>query len=265
MTIRIGRPPLPREHGAWAMLLTPPLLALLAEGPALPGLLAAAGWVAAYALRGPLEALTGKGASGRSGMAQAQPPVAWFWLFCFGLTALGLLGWAVWLQPAVLVLLLLAGSLLALVYWLAARGESRSLWAGLLAVAGLSAGGPLYYLAAAGAVPPAGWVLAYGSLAYFGGSVFRVKSVARERRQVGFRWFSVALHAGFVAGAGLAAWLGWAPTLLAVALMPPALFAAWGARRGGSGPAANLGTVGKIEMGLTLLFALLLLLGLRLS
>lgn len=246
------------------MLLTPPLAALVVEGADPWGLLAMAGWFAAYCLRGPVEVLLGRGASGRAGMAQADAPVARTWLLLFGGLAYALMGSLVLARPRALPLLAGAGALLGLVYRLAGRGEGRSLWAGLLAVAGLTAGGPLYYLAAAGSIPRAAWVLIYGCFAFFGGSVFRVKTVARERRHARFRYLSVALHLALLAGAAVAARLGWAPALLAVALTPPLLVAAYGAWRGGSGPATSLGRVGRIEMGLTLLFAILLVRGLRL-
>lgn len=256
MIMRVGRPPLPREHGAWAMLLTPPIIALLAAGADRWGVVAMIGWFAAYTLRGPLEALAGRGPSGRASAARAEPPVARFWLGIFGTMAAACLLPVVWIRPAVLPLLAGAGLLLGLVWWLALRGRSRSLAAGLLAVTGLMAGGPLYYLAATGSVPPAGWAITYGCLAFFAGSVFRVKALGRERRHAAFRWLAVALHLLFVAGAALAAWLDWAPPLLAVSLLPPLGMALYGARRGGMGPAANLGAVGRAEIWLTILFAL---------
>lgn len=246
------------------MLITPPLAALVAEGADTWGLLATAGWFTAYCLRGPVEVLLGRAASGRAGMPQADPSVARAWLLLFGVPAFTLMGAVVLVRPRALLLLAAAGLLLGVLYRLAGRGESRSLRAGLLAVAGLSAGGPLYYLAATGSIPHAAWVLTFATFAFFGGSVFRVKALARERRHPRFRWLSVLLHLAFVTGAGMAARMGWAPALLAVALTPSLLFATYGAWRGGSGLQANLGRVGRIEMGLTLLFAMLLVLGLRL-
>lgn len=263
MWMQIGRPPLPREHGGWAMLLTPPITALLAVGADGLGLLAVAGWFCAYAVRGPVEVLLGQGASGRAGMAQAELPVARFWLLLLGGLALTLLGTAVVVRPGLLLLLLWAGVLLGAVWWLARRGETRSLAAGLLAVTGLMVGAPLYYLAAEGLVPASGWALTYGCLAFFGGSVLRVKALARERRSPLFRWLSAAAHLAFVLVAAGGVWLGWAPQFLPVALVPPAVWAAHGAWRSGHGPAANLGAVGKAEIWLTLLFALLVIISVR--
>lgn len=245
------------------MLLTPSLVALLAAGADIWGLLALLGWFTAYSLRGPLEVLVGQGASGRAGMAHAEESVARFWLLLFALAAALLLLSAAARQPRLLALLAIAGLLLGIVWWRALRGETRSLASGLLAVVGLMAGAPLYYMAATGSVGADGWAVTLASLAFFGGSVFRVKSVGRERRSAGFRWFSAALHFGFVALAGLAALAGWAPALLPLALTPPFLWAVYGAWRGGRSTASNLGSVGWAEIYLTLLFALLLIISVR--
>ncbi|MFZ5814380.1 MAG: YwiC-like family protein [Bacillota bacterium] len=263
MWIRIGPPPLPREHGAWAMLLTPPIVAMIAQGIHPDAVLAMIGWFAAYSMRGPVEVLIGRGASGRAGMAQAERPVARFWLLLLGgLTAL-LLGLAALAQPVVLLLLTGAGALLGAVWRLAWQGESRSLAAGFLAVTGLMAGAPLYYLTALGTIPPEGWALTYGCFAFFGGSVLRVKALARERRSAAFRWLSLTVHLLLVLVAAGAAWRGWTSPLLAVALLPAGAWAAYGAWRGGRGTPVNLGSVGKAEIWLTLLFALLLILSVR--
>ena len=58
--------------------------------------------------------------------------------------------------------------------------------------------------------------------------------------------------------AALASLLGWAPPLFSLPLLPPFLWAAWGAWRAGAGP-SNLGAVGRAEVALTVLFGLLLI------
>jgi hypothetical protein len=264
MQVRFGRPLLPREHGAWAMLLTPPLVSLLALGPSWSGVQVMLGWFLAYAARGPLEVLLGQGASGRAGMARGEAPVARFWLLVFAGAAALLLLPAVLRRPV--LLLPLAGALalaLAVAFGFALRAQQRALLSGLLAVTGLMAGAPLYDLAASGQVTPAGWAITYACFAFFGGSVFRVKTMGRERRRSFFHGLSVAVHFAFVAGAILAAALGWVPALLPLALLPPLVWAvvcAWRARQEG---AANLNRVGMSEVYLTLLFAPLVVLTVR--
>lgn len=260
-TLRYGPAPLPREHGGWAMLLTPPVIALVAAGPSLLGLMAMLGWFAAYCTRAPIEVLRGTSASGRAGLPQSTPEVARLWLLLFGLLTVSLLGPVIYLRPGLLPLLLGAAGILGVVQALADRGYTRSITAGLLASAGLMAGGPLYYMAATGEVSAGGWALAAAGTAFFGGSVFRVKTLARERRSGSFRLISVAVHVGALAGAAVAAAAGLVSPLVAAALLLPAGWAVYGATR--AGEPVNLMVIGKGEQWLTIIFGLILMVALR--
>lgn len=262
MDLQMGRPPLPKEHGAWAMVLTPPIVALLAEGPTTLGLLALLGWLAAYCLRGPVEVLGGFGPTGKAGALQAEPGVARLWLVIFGLLAGALLLPVLLARPAALIWLLGAVLLMAAVVWLSLQGQTRSILAGTLAVLGLMVSGPLYYLAARGSVTAGGWALALACFAFFEGSVFRVKTLARERRSPWFRFLSVAVHVAAVVVAAYAAWSWQVSWLVAASLLPALVWAVWGALR--AGPPVNLMAIGMGELWLTIIFGLLLALALRL-
>lgn len=245
------------------MLLTPALVALVALGPHPLGLIALVGWLTAYAARGSLEVLLGRGASGRAGMASAAPEVARFWLMALAAVAAAFLLPVVVRRPAVLYLLGGALLLVLVVFWLAQQGRTRSLLSGFLSVTGLMAGAPLYELAAAGTMTPRGWALTYACFAFFAGSIFRVKTMSRERRHRAFHRVSVVVHLVFLAAAVAAAALGWAPSLLPLALVPPLIWAivcAWRARYQG---AARLDRVGWSEVYLTVLFAALTVLAMR--
>jgi len=261
LTMSTGRPPLPREHGGWAMLLTPPVVALVAAGPDPLGLMAVLGWICAYCLRGPVEALRGTAPTGRAGLVQTAPAVARFWALIFGLVAILLLAPVVVRRPLSLAVLAAALVTLVVVLLLAERGKTRSITAGVLAVAGLMAGGPLYYVAVHGAVTREGWVLALACGAFFAGSVFRVKTLARERRSGSFRTLSVAVHAVAVAGFVAAVPLAGISPLVPLALAPALVWSVYGALR--AGPAVNLAVIGKGEQWLTIIFGVLLMIALR--
>ncbi len=252
--------PLPREHGAWAMLITPPVVALVTAGPDLLGVLAILGWFFAYCARGPIEVLRGAGASGKAGMARSSPETARLWLLIFAGLGVTLLGPVVIFYPVTLALLLSAAVLLLVVQWLADHGHTRSVAAGLLAAAGLMLGGPLYYLAATGQVGVEGWTLALAAGAFFGGSIFRVKTLARERKSTGFRAISVALHLGALAAGCAAAATGLVTWWVPGALLLPAAWAVYGAMR--AGEAVNLAVIGQGEQRLTILFGVLLMVAL---
>lgn len=250
-------PPLPREHGAWAMLLTPLVVAAAACGPDPKGLTAALGWIAGYCLRGPIELLRGTGATGRAGMARGSRQEAKLWCGLFLLGAAALLGPIIWFQPAVLVPLLAALFVLAIVQWMADRGHVKSILSETLSIAGMTAGVPLYYLAATGAVGPEGWVVGLSCFAFFFGSIFRVKSLGRERRSVFFRRLSVAVHLALtLVAAGAAIWLGQS-ILLPAALLVPTI---WAVRCSLARKSINLRHVGHSEVALTAIFGVLLVL-----
>lgn len=253
--LRKWLPPLPREHGAWAMLLTPLLVAVAALGPDRVGLLAVLGWICAYSLRGPIELLRGAGPTGRAGMARGTRQAAQLWLVLLGLAAVGLLGWTVLMRPAALPPLLAAGAVLGLVQFLADRGYVKTMLTETLSIAGLMAGLPLYCLTATGGLGREGWILTLACFAFFFGSIFRVKSVARERLSVPFGRLSVVIHVVFVlAGAAGVVWAD-SSLLLPVALLVPAV---WAVRCARITTAINLKRVGLSEVGLSLLFAFLL-------
>lgn len=263
LDLQPGRPPLPKEHGGWAMLLTPPAVALLGAGLDPLGLLAVLGWTVAYCLRGPVETLRGTAPTGRAGLQQAAPAVARFWLVIFAALAAALLLPVVWLRPAAVLWLLAALVLMGVVLVLSERGQTRSFTAGFLAIAGLMVGGPLYFVVAFGRVGQAGWTLGLACAAFFIGSIFRVKTLARERRSAGFRALSVGFHAAVVAAAALVAAVGSVSWLVAVSLVPALVWAAYGAAR--AGEPVSLLTVGKGEQWLTVAFGLLLAAALRFS
>lgn len=254
--LRPGPAPLPREHGGWAMLLTPPVVALLARGFHPLGLLAVLGFIVGYCMRGPVEVLLGQSPTGRAGMLQAEPAVARFWLLILGAVAAALLLPVVVMRPAVLLLLVGALVLLGAVLALVAVGQTRSILAGFLATAGLMVGGPLYYVAADGVVGVEGWTLGLANLAFFAGSIFRVKVLAREKRSRWFRVVSVGFHlAAVVLASAVVPWLGlsW---LVPVSLLAPLVWAVYGALR--AGQAVSLLTIGRGEQWLTITFGILL-------
>lgn len=259
--LKWGPAPLPKEHGAWAMVLTPPIVALLAAGLSRLGLLALLGWFAAYCLRGPVEVLGGFGPTGKAGALQAEPAVARLWLLIFGLLAAALLLPVILSRPAALLWLLGSVVLMAVVVWLSISGQTRSILAGTLGILGLMTGGPLYYIASFGAPGPEGWALALACFAFFEGSVFRVKTLARERRSQSFRFVSVGFHLLAVLLAAYAAWRWQISWLVPVTLVPALGWSVYGALR--AGPAVNLMVIGKGEQWLTIGFGLLLAAALR--
>lgn len=248
------RPPVSREWGAWGMALTPALLALLTAGPSITALLACAAWILGYSGRGAVEVLTGTSAGAALGPVDRR--TAWLWLALVTLPA-GLIGlWLLAERPQLrllmLALLVLGGALALLV----ARGESRSLLLRAGAAVALSWGAPLVWIAARGELDRTGWALWASAIAFFLGSVLRVRSRSRERRNPVFRLLSPALHALMTAG------LFWLLPVAGLAFLPAALFALYTSL--GEPKTISLAVIGKQEMKLVGLWTILSLAGLLL-
>lgn len=172
-------PPLPKEHGSWAMLTIPLLLGLsLApawHGAALVLLLAALGF---FLVRYPLAVLvkTRK-------RAATDKTSLWRWVAIYGgLTGLSG-GWLVlvqglwWLAP----MGLLGGLLLLFHLWLVLRRQEMSLQGELAGIAGLALGAPMAYYAASGQLDRLAAMLWLINALYFGGTVFYIKLKVRQQ------------------------------------------------------------------------------------
>jgi hypothetical protein len=260
--------PLPREHGAWGILLVPFLTAVLVAGrltPAVP--LALAAVVLAFLARFPLEVLLAP--AGRE--ARVGPELArarhFAWVYGLGLLGTGAVlvgGWKLYL---LVPLGGLAGALFGLHIRAARRGSERRLGEELLTTSGLTLSALAGWIAATGGVDGRGllvWVL---NATFFCAGVVYVKSRIQARRAglrgedrfprgvvLGFHLLLVALASALVA-------LRWASALVVVPFALAAARASWGLRR--SGQPFALRRLGWSEVGLSLLFAGFLALGLR--
>ena len=204
----------PKQHGAWAMLVVPYLAGLLVrvhDGAGVPAFAYPlfgfwlAGYFAFNAASTWLKAAPARrGRLGRPLLVCAAVSAA------FGLVTLWLAGWTVLAWVPVYACLLVPA------LWLASRRRERATIGGLLTTAaasllvlvvgwtsplGLPWGSPLVTDAAACAA------LVFG---YFGGTVLYVKSNIRERGNAQFARVSVGWHVAWLAIAALGWASGWA-------------------------------------------------------
>lgn len=184
---------IPPQHGAWAMLVVPFVLGVMAGGPALLHLLLLPAWLLAYlASYFFLQWLRV-----RRRQRFVRP------LVVYG-SLLALTGGAlVLLEPSLLVfaLLYLPGFLVNVVY--ARRHDDRSLVNGLVSVVQACLGVPLANAVGADPDWPVAWRLFALALLYFAGTVFFVKTMIRERESAGYYWASIGYHTGALVLAGL--------------------------------------------------------------
>ncbi|MFN3429806.1 MAG: YwiC-like family protein [Candidatus Sericytochromatia bacterium] len=166
-----GRPPLPREHGAWVMLITPLAIGLAGISPFSPG--AAALLVLAVAAA----FLAQNAASVLIKPRAPQSTLAWLLVFTAVLAAagLGLLAMGAW---SLLWLALPAAALFLLHVRLlkgpAAQRLDRTAWGELLACGALTLTGPAAAVVARGTLDATALALWLACLVAFASGVFHV-------------------------------------------------------------------------------------------
>lgn len=255
---------LPREHGAWAMFLVPLFVGLgvtgQLDGKAIPFSLAT---LFIYLARHPLTLLV-KGRKRRG---------AWTWLGIYLLLALAfglplLVFYRLWL---LLPLAGLAGLLLALYLYQAARRAEMSTRGEFLGIAGLTLSAPGAYYVTSGALDGTALFLWLANVLYFGGTVFYIKLKVREqprRPAPADPWGrlvqgkATVLYHLFVVGFLLTlARFGWVPSLVPLAFAPCLAKALRGVLAWGGRP--HMMKLGLTEVAHSVTFGLLLILAYR--
>lgn len=175
----MNKPPLPKEHGSWAMLTIPLLLGLMVA-PAwhwrvLVLLVAAASF---FLVRHPLALLVKTRKRASVGKVALQQ-----WAAIYGgLSVLSgawlVLGQNLWW----LAVMGLAGAvLLVFNLWLVSRRQELSIAGELAGIVGLALGAPMAYYVASGQLDGTAMALWFINALYFGGTVFYVKLKVRQQ------------------------------------------------------------------------------------
>ncbi|NYE02534.1 hypothetical protein BJY21_003718 [Kineosphaera limosa] len=191
----------PRQHGAWAMLLLPFLAGALRSGFVWLHLLLLAFWLAGYFAFN----ATAVWVKSR-GKPRFRPPV-----LTYGALTLGLGLPIVWLRPDLLVWAPVFAVCLATSLWFSWRRHERALANDIVTILAACAFGLVTYQA--GYSPEGtievGWrtmgVITAVLFAYFVGTALYVKTMIRERGQRAWVWASVGYHAAVTAALGVLA------------------------------------------------------------
>jgi len=173
------KPPLPKEHGSWAMLIVPLLLGMIIApvGHGRVGVLVIAA-IGFFLVRHPLAILV-------KTRRRTQTNRAWWWRWVVIYGGLTLLsgGWLVvehglwWLA----LMGLLGTMLLFFHLWLVSRRQDMSVMGELAGIAGLALGGPMAYYAASGRLDGTAAILWLINVLYFGSTVFYIKLKVRQQ------------------------------------------------------------------------------------
>lgn len=258
--------PLPREHGAWGILLIPFLTAVVVAGKFSPAvLLALAAVLAAFLARYPLELLLlpARAPSTPPARAQLRP---WAWAYTSVAAALGLLLVAGWRLYLLLPLGALALAFFALHLWAGRKRRAHAAPAELLGALGLTLSAPVAWVAATGGLDATGALVWLLNAVFFCSGVLYVRARIRRRQlqrrpeAAAFGRLTLGFHGGVVFFVLALVYWREASLLVAVPFLVAAARAAWGAHR----PPFNLRRLGWTEVALSLFFAGCLTLGFRL-
>jgi len=198
----------PNQHGAWAMLVSPLLVGVLAGGVGWVHLPLTAFWFAGYFAF-----------FATSQWLKARRRARWFPPVRFYAALSGALGTVVAvMEPGLLVWTPAFAAPLTVGLVAAAHRHERAVTAGLAMTAASALMTVVAYGAGPGTDLERAWLLAAIQLAYFAGTVLYVKTVIRERDNPTFYRVSVVFHAATLAAVAFTA-------SLAVSLVFVALFA----------------------------------------
>lgn len=261
-------PPLPREHGAWAMLIAP-----LVTGIGVAGMFSAD--IALFALtefgffllRFPLMLALKSRAPDASAFA-----LRWSVVYA----ALTLISGAILLLSTRIWILVGLGALgfatLVLYLWLAARRAEMTIWGEWTGIVGLALGAPGVYVVAKGALDATAVALYVVNLLYFGGTVLYIKFKVREQPRIVLSppslparlWAgrgSILYHAIVAALVAIFAAMDWLPALVPIAFILPMCKVIGGVLN--KPERLNIGRLGFIELGFTVAFLVIVLAAFR--
>lgn len=237
-SIRLRFPP---QHGAWAFLLVPLIMAAFLGASTSVGLLFAVTWVLAYPVTyfGSRAVMTRLRRHEWSRIAVRERNDALPWLALFVLAAAPL----VLLRPWLILAGLIVGLAWLVSAWLTWIGRERGFANDLVLVLLSAIAAPLMWMAATDSrdVPAGIWLATVVSAVFFVGSVLHVKSLIREADDRRWRVASVAYSVSVAIASPLVSW--W--------LLPA--FAAAALRAIAMRPGLRPGAIGAVEAVVSLL------------
>ena len=265
----LGRPIVPKEHGAWAVLFGAFVAGVGVAGRLAVPVMLLLGAVTFLAFaNGPL-ALILRPAGGQTRPQERRRVIAWFAIYAAG--AAGCLAplFAVYRMTLLLPFGMAAVCFFALRAFLVRGGDDRSLPGELIGTAGLAMVGPTAHAVAVGDVERVGAILWLLLVLFFASGIFyvrmRIRVLLAQRkgapavsRQA--RWSCLVYHALLVVVVPSLAAASLIPWAMLLAFAPAIWRAAAGLRRRDA--ALNLKRLGWSEVGLTAAFVVLLVIAL---
>ena len=259
--------PLPREHGAWAMLYTPFIVtALVVERFDMRGLWLFIALTAIFLAHEPVALLARIKPWSTDAVVRRRHAVRWLTVYALvgALASLPLLlFYQIWI---LLPIGFLAMLFLGMHSWLISRKSDRTLLSELTGIVTLTASSPILYYVLTQRAGGALFLLWLIHVLYFISSVFYVKMlVARSAKKDHARILTIqciGYHAGLFLALALLAWKEQLPVLIFIAFLPLLLRTALGVIPRQN--RLNLRKVGYAEMSFTLFFLVVTVISFRL-
>jgi hypothetical protein len=262
------KPPIPHEHGAWAMLYAPMLIAVAVLGRfELSVVLFLLATTAIFLAHEPLAILVKLNPKRPSSPQVFRDSKGWLAIYStVAMTATLPLLWHYqrwWLAPFGVVLLMLLSAHI----YLASQREERTIGGEFLGVISLTLTAPGAYYVLTGQLDSFCLLLWGLNIVYFTSSIFyvkmRVSRFARKKDAAALTWQCAGYHVFLTAALSALLWMNWITGLTALAFLPIILrtFTAMKEEKG----KLNLKRIGIAETIYTLLFVLFLTWGMRAS
>lgn len=251
---------LPREHGAWTILLISFLTAAAIAGRwTAPVLVALVVVLLTFVARYPLELMLVPGTYLRAGKPDRAFVARLAGIYGFLAATSGLFFVLHWKLYQVLLLALLGALLVGVRILSGRRGADRGVVAELIGASGLSLSALVAWVAATGGLDSTGWLVWALNAAFFCGGILYVKSrirarLAHHQGEAGaLAGATIAFHFAVVIFVLVLVWFGWIAPLVAVPFVLAAARAQWGLSN--KQRLSALPRLGWSEVALSLVFA----------
>ena len=258
------KPPVPHEHGAWAMLYAPMIIAVAVLGRyELSAWLFLLATTMIFLAHEPLAVLVKLNPKRPSSPQIFRESKWWFAIYsalAIAATLPLIIRYQRWyLLPFGVVLL----ALLSAHIYLASRREERTIGGEFLGVISLTFTAPCAYYVITGKLDWFCLLLWALNIVYFTSSIFyvkmRVSRFAKKKDAMKLTWQCVGYHLLLGATLGFLLWQGWVSIVAVIAFVPILLRTAAGLEKG----KFNLKRIGIAESAYTLLFVVFLVWGLK--
>ncbi len=179
---------IPKQHGAWAMLFIPFLLGVFGGKPVWSHFLLLFAWFFLYLSTYPLSLI----------MKKRKVHENWKWFSIYSILALLLLVYPVWRNFHLIYFGLSMVPFFLITLYFAKIKKDRALINDIVAVIIFSIGALASYYYGTNTLDPKAWFIFLTSFLYFLGTIFYVKTMIRERKNILYKYVSWTYHIGLI-------------------------------------------------------------------